>query len=239
MSDEQTSEQNKIVPSGSRGLTMRSLRLVRRGLDTLTKLPRIVRFPTDRPMGRLYLMNPHDESWDLHDVCSWMADYCPARGEIKVPANVELGLRVSKKGATDLSPIAQLNSNDLQAFNLSERDVTDAGLAYLQGLSGLKMLGLSWASKISDVGLTYLRNLTVLQSLYLDSTNVTDAGFMNLQWLTTLFSLDVSENEIGDVGLKNLQGLTSLQNLFLSNTRISDVGLQHLQGLSTLQMLSF
>jgi hypothetical protein len=63
---------------------------------------------------------------------------------------------------------------------LHNTQVTDAGLAYLQGLTQLQELGL-WSTQVSDAGLVHLWGLTKLNSLYLGDTAVSDAGVAELQ----------------------------------------------------------
>ena len=53
--------------------------------------------------------------------------------------------------------------------------VTDAGLAHLQHLTGLRELYLQ-ETQVTDAGLAHLQRLTGLRVLYLHNTRVTDAG---------------------------------------------------------------
>jgi hypothetical protein len=54
--------------------------------------------------------------------------------------------------------------------------VTDAGLARLQGLTGLQQLDLTSCRQVTDAGLAHLKGLTGLQQLNLECERVTDAG---------------------------------------------------------------
>ena len=83
---------------------------------------------------------------------------------------------------------------------LSDTEITDSGLANVQGLTGL--LGLS-----------------------LDNTQVTDAGLAHLQGLTALRELSINNARVTDSGLAHLHGLTGLQQLWLYNTHVTDAGL--------------
>ena len=64
-------------------------------------------------------------------------------------------------------------------------------------------------SNVTDAGLAYLEGFAKLQSLNLTETQVTDAGLVHLQGLTQLQSLDLRETSVTSV--KHLQGLTQLQ----------------------------
>jgi uncharacterized protein YciI len=62
------------------------------------------------------------------------------------------------------------------------KQVTDAGLAHLKGLTALQSLDLRWFDQVTDVGLAHLKSLTALQSLILvGCKRVTDAGLSDLR----------------------------------------------------------
>jgi len=126
----------------------------------------------------------------------------------------------------------------LQELRLGGPEITDAGLAYLHRLPGLQYLRLYLSdTQVTDAGLAHLRGLTGLQVLHLDGTQVTDAGLPHLQGLSGLKSLNLSSTQVTGVGLAHLDGLTALQVLDLGGTQVTDAGLAHLQGLTGLQEL--
>jgi len=136
--------------------------------------------------------------------------------------------------------------SQVQSLDLSDTQVSDAGLVHLQGLSALQSLDLS-DTQVSDAGLVHLQGLSALQSLNLMNTQVSDTGLAHLQGLSALQSLNLSNapqtlfsfhTSVSDAGLIHLQGLNTLQSLNLSDTQVSDAGLVHLQGLSALQSLN-
>lgn len=106
--------------------------------------------------------------------------------------------------------------------------ITDAGLAQLQGLAGLERLWLS-GTQVTDAGLAHLQGLTWLQSLELEGTQITDAGLAHLQGLTGLRSLDLTGTQVTDTGLAHLHRLTGLQVVSLHSTRVTDAGLAQLR----------
>ena len=69
---------------------------------------------------------------------------------------------------------------NLHTLELSDTQVTDAGLEYLKGMNELQSLGLAF-TKVTDAGLEHLKGLKSLQSLELPYTNVTDEGVKKLQ----------------------------------------------------------
>jgi hypothetical protein len=119
---------------------------------------------------------------------------------------------------------------------LDKTQITDAGLAHLQRLTGLHILYL-WNTQITDKGLTHLQGLTGLDTLYLQNTHVTGAGLADLQGLTNLRALHLDGTQVTDPGLAYLQRLTRLQRLNLNGTQVTDAGLVHLKGLKALQGL--
>jgi hypothetical protein len=103
-----------------------------------------------------------------------------ARGIVTVPGGKELRLIVSPQTATDLSPLAALQPDDLQYLQLSGTRVTNAGLSHLRGLTGLRVLWL-YDTPISDAGLVHLQELTGLRVLNLRSTLVSPGAVDALQ----------------------------------------------------------
>jgi len=77
----------------------------------------------------------------------------------------------------------------LVGVNLSFRDVSDADLEQLKGLTSLTYLDLS-GTKVTDAGLKHLKGLSSLQTLYLAGTKVTHVGADRLK--KALPNLEVS-----------------------------------------------
>ena len=75
-----------------------------------------------------------------------------------------------------------MTSRILRRFDLSETQVSDAGLKELKALTNLTSLFL-FSAKVTDRGLKELRDLTKLTTLFLGSTKVTDEGLKELKEL--------------------------------------------------------
>ncbi len=82
---------------------------------------------------------------------------------------------------TDRSPIWR--------FLLKDTQITDAGLAHLEGLTKLSGLFVS-STQVSDAGLAHLKRLTKLTSLGLRQTQVTDGGVNQLKQVLPSLSID-------------------------------------------------
>lgn len=124
----------------------------------------------------------------------------------------------------------------IELVRLGNTQVTDAGLAYLQGRTSLLTIDLG-STQVTDAGLAHLQGLKGLQTLWLDNTQVTDTGLAHLRGLMELQVLSLTNAHVTDAGLAHLQGLTGLQVLYLTNTLVTNAGLTHLQGLPGLRGL--
>ena len=120
---------------------------------------------------------------------------------------------------TELEYLQELTR--LEVLNLSYTQVTDEGLKYLSGLTNLWSLELN-ETAIGDEGLKYLRGLSKLARLHLTKTRVTDAGLAYLRGLPRLGLLEISDVQVTDAGLVHLEGLTNLGTLNLTPTKINE-----------------
>jgi hypothetical protein len=83
------------------------------------------------------------------------------------------------------------------------RDVDDAGLTALEGLTNLTTLDLS-NTAVTDRGIAKLRSLRVLKDLALRNTNISDGAISNLQRLDGLQFLSLEKTKITADGLRKL-----------------------------------
>jgi len=125
----------------------------------------------------------------------------------------------------------------LEFLVLNRTRITDAGLAYLQGMKELKRLYLS-KTQIGDEGISHLAKLSKLEGIILNDTNITDAGLAHLKGLGNLNMLYLQNTRVTDAGLEHLKGSAHLEQLWLGGTKITDAGLVHIRGLTNLQSLS-
>ena len=114
--------------------------------------------------------------------------------------------------------------------------VTDADLAELRGLTGLRVLDLS-QTRITDAGLSHLGALRSLRTLYLTETGITDRGLVHLEGLADLDTLFLGQSALADAGLAHLAGLKNLKTLAIIQSNITDAGLSHLARLTSLEEL--
>jgi hypothetical protein len=118
---------------------------------------------------------------------------------------------------------------------LSRLNVTDAGLARLEGLTKLHTLGL--VELPITAGLTHLRWMTDLRVLSLSGPFIDDGALAKLPCLPKLERLTLlSTQKTGD-GIATLGRFPALRELFLNGSNSSDVALARLTAVPTLQYL--
>jgi hypothetical protein len=185
-----------------------------------------------------------------------------ARGDVTVPANRDIALRVLLKakpselvhanlrnrrfdGPEDLTGLSGLEPNDLGMLfvgALGEKTYADERVIKpLSRLTGLKMLRLCQTG-MTNKGMEYLRNLHSLQSLGLSEAGIGEAGWAVLKDLPALeyLDLDATRTDTGiitDAGLKHVGQARSLRWLSIRTGRIWGPGLAELAHLPRLERL--
>jgi serine/threonine protein kinase len=153
-------------------------------------------------------------------------------GELDLVNIYLLGNRqVSDAGLEHLKGLTRLKN-----LILDSTQISDAGLEHLKALTCLATLGLN-NTRVSDAGLNHLKELTWLDQLFLCDTRVSDVGLEHLKALKNLVRLDLNGTKVSGAELVHLKELTRLQGLHLTGTKVSDAGLEHLQELTSLRGL--
>lgn len=163
--------------------------------------------------------------------------------------------QVSSAGMKHLHDLSQL-----EFVNLRRTDVTDEGLAHLQGKKYLLRLDLGmtkvtgtglrhimastqlrelhfWGNPVEDDSLAALRGMTRLRKLDLGGALVTDAGLKHLGRCRELEMLGLRGTAVSDTGLHEIASHTELRELDLFNTQVSDAGLEHLARFWNLELV--
>ena len=206
---------------------------------------RTLHFPGDRVMGVVYTRPAEGSDFGFRG--NWYADWTQigeARGEVEVPAGQHVRLDISHEASVDLTPLAQLAADDIDAIWLRGTDVTDDQLQHISHLSGLKHLDLEQC-KITDAGAGHLVGLQQLERLDLSAFSVDREGFgvgdeamTVVAQLPSLESIDLRLSKVTDEGLANLAKCLSLRNVGIEGTAVTDGGLEHLLKLPHLKWLS-
>jgi eukaryotic-like serine/threonine-protein kinase len=112
--------------------------------------------------------------------------------------------------------------------------VTDGGLAHLENLTTLKVVGFP-GSRITGTGLVHLRKCAGLQEI-LGIGAPTDSGMAVLAHFPGLKHVDLGNGlNVTDAGIKYLAGLPNLEKAIVHNSRLTDDGLRALTGLKQLR----
>ena len=154
--------------------------------------------------------------------------------KVRLPANITDELLADLVNSSELLEVKSLVLDQC-------RQLTDAGLAYLSGLSNLETLVVYQCRQLTDAGLAHLSGLSNLKKLTLDQcSQLTGAGLAHLSGLSNLETLTLDQcSQLTDAGLAHLSGLSNLKTLTLRKfSQITDVGLAHLSGLSKLKRLT-
>ena len=184
--------------------------------------PRVLRFPADRPLGRLNVM-PADEPRIIRSYFFWTdrgAEWrylCQARGDVTVPAGQIAQLQIAPDAWRDLSPLASLDPDGLHALTI---------YGPYQG-----------GAKPTDAITGHIARLTGLRSLTIDHAVITAAGVKNLLALGQLEYLALPEST-DDAVMALLPSFAKLKGLYLNNSRLTNAGLAHLKDLPALEELS-
>jgi hypothetical protein len=118
----------------------------------------------------------------------------------------------------------------LRRLNLAATAVSDAGLKHLAGLRELRLLSLGHCAGVSDRGLAVVGRLARLEALYLDGTGVSDAGLKHLRGLARLRILSLGHcMKVSDTGLGHLERLPRLAEVYLDFTAVSAAGVARLR----------
>jgi len=198
---------------------------------------RTIHFPRDRAVGtliagRMVLAGTTEWDWSTR----WVA-----RGAVQVPKASRLRLEWAG-GVHDLSPLLELEPDDLSLLYLTSGDVSwldDERARPIAHLRGLEELALA-QSAITDAAFHHLATLARLQKLYLGNTRITGSGFGALLATESLQVLDLGETDVGDRGLGELQRFPMLLDLDLADIqgRYTKRGLANLLKISSLERIS-
>jgi len=126
----------------------------------------------------------------------------------------------------------------LTGLSIYNSDVSDTGLEYLSGLSGLKDLHIEVGGKMTASGFSQcLAKLTNLEVLYLTGKSMNDVALEGVGSLSKLREFHINSSEITNAGLRSVASLTAIEQLRLHCGKLSDDALAHLAGLTSLRIL--
>lgn len=139
----------------------------------------------------------------------------------------------------DLCRRVDLQRVVIQGKTFGSGHVTNAGLARLSGLTGLRELDVSCCRQITDAGLAHLSGLTGLRELGLRNCGITGTGLAHLVELTMLRKLNLYYSRVTEAGLPYLAGLRNVRELdFSFMGEVTDPSVACLAAMTGLQTLN-
>ena len=123
------------------------------------------------------------------------------------------GLHLWATGATDLSPLGQIQPGRIHCLQAGQPWVDDRQLPHIEHLA-LERLDLPGAP-VTNAGLRSVARLTTLRRLSLDQTDVTDAGMAALLALHDLSTLNLRRTRVSSEGVRVLLDLPNLHTVWV------------------------
>jgi hypothetical protein len=199
---------------------------------------RVVHFPKDRSIGRVYLVKRQPAKERLwHYVFGWVEkDLGEARGDIRFPANGMVRLDVRSDVWRKTQSFAAIGPNDIQILNLYQcNDIDDYFMSQIRHLTGLEVLFIN-QSTLTPRGINYIRNFKQLKALVIPDY-IQSKELEQLQELPLLEYLNFGGPMVNDEKLSIIGKLTWLTQLSIGGSEVS-AGLANLKNFKSLRYLS-
>jgi hypothetical protein len=145
----------------------------------------------------------------------------------RTPAELKALERIRQLGGLALE-LAQSDPRLEVSFQQVDGKLTDEHFLLLKDLKDLVYLNLR-GKEVTDAQLAHLAGLTSLMRLHLERTKITDQGTPALKGLVNLEYLNLYGTDIGDASLINLERMNKLKHLYLWQTKVTDGGVARLQ----------
>ncbi len=209
--------------------------LVERALVDLAHVSssRALRFPEGAGMGDLFFRAERD-------IDARLVALGKAQGTVRAQFGKSIILRIGSD-CRDLTPLLQLNPDDLQGFIDEWPDfviLTDEQVLPLARFPSLEVLHLG-RTAITGRVFDHFPPLHELRVLMLDETQFDDAGLLRLEGCIWMQRLDLSHTLVSGHGIRAIHNMNALRELSLYNTRIHDDDLEalhHIPGLRNLNL---
>jgi beta-lactamase regulating signal transducer with metallopeptidase domain len=176
------------------------------------KAPRVLQFPADRAIGRLYRMEGLPGKG--------IRMFAEAKGEVKVPAGTNVLLELDRR--EPLVVLDELEPDVLQGVFLYPDSCRGHDFSPLARHKSLRYVLFRKFGRILGPRFKPLRDLPALERVDVHHTRMDSAAIGSLAGLTQLRGLDLHWCMVGDSDVKRLTGLTKLEYLDLNRGAISD-----------------
>lgn len=234
MSNEESPDQSILVRQHKTGaLTKPSQSMLRRALDSLPELQRILSLPDEFAIGDIYLFESDSDVLDWFIFLSqyrWLAHvskdaierFPEARGSIRVRRDKKIVLAVNAGEKGKLSQLKRLSPDSIDGLLLTG-SIADQEFEFFAHLSGLKYFSGPRVG-VSEACLNYFQFPNSLEYLDLRRSDLADTGLANLCKFELLKGLDLAGTKISDEGLAQLAILKDLRYLDLGSTNLTGTG---------------
>ncbi len=209
---------------------------------------KILHFPQDQSVGVVYTQDENlvipETVYGFHSGYTYAEreNFCPARGEVRIPPGQRVILMIRGVGATLArcrTALESLEPNDLYGlvfFSLQPVELSPELVPLIARLTGLKSLALGEV-RVSPKDLARIASLPALEVIN-PSLGLSDAGMAEIAKMRTLKRLNLGPDRMTDKGLASLGQLKSLEELNLyGNPALTDDGLKALANLPVLRYL--
>jgi hypothetical protein len=164
------------------------------------------------------------------DKAEWVRQKTPAKVAIK-PGQVyafDIERDVTDEQLADLEALRDLPLRDLV---VASARMSDAGMAHIARLSGVRSIYLSACFRVTDKGLAHLKKMADLERLWLTANaQITDEGMKSVAELKKLNWISLFGcKQVTDEGVRRLKDLRGLQFASFAGTGVTDVGVADLQ----------
>ncbi len=146
------------------------------------------------------------------------------------------GIDLWEAGRIDDEGVSHLRSlTDLESLHILNAPITDKTLRICSSWKSLKFLRFN-SPQITDEGMAALQGLTSLERVGLSCSSIQNLEV--LAALPQLKTLELAETQISDASIEVLSRSPSIRSLSLQRTGLTDRSLEHLAALSTLRELT-
>ena len=194
---------------------MNALRYVAAPGGSTKSTQTILHFPKDKSVGTVYLLT----ETELLNGRLKGTKLSAAQGDLTVPPDALVMLKLSRSVASDLHLLDAVNTKNIAILNMAGTDVTNDSTKCLAKFTALRCLLIS-DTDLSNDCMSQIIKVPTLEHLVMNRTLVTDLS--GLSKLKRLNSLDVQANNLNDQTLREILSCKSIKNLNLRKTLVTD-----------------
>jgi len=195
---------------------------------------KILQFPNDYSVGRIYILKPNRPPDDRSTLTP---KFFEARGTLKLNPKLRLSLEANYQLVEHCEILRALPPDSFDQMSLAKLPIQNKDLNNLTHFTKLVRLDLN-DSDITDGGIKFLLTLHDLQYLNLSHTLISAKNIGILQALPHLQNLDLNHVDLSGTDLAGLPALKDLRYVHFSNCCLTDAAVTNVAKLSMLENVS-